>query len=259
MNRSENYINSKKTALIVYAIFFIFLILVVISILFYLLHWNKPFNILNISIIIFVISGVISTYQQLKRIKKKTVEIEIPKEMDKIEVPLCEKWLIFSIVDSILLIVIGLSLLATIADPQTRFFPALMKGVGGALILYFGIKGAYSAIKKLFNKTITIGLTIDEHGIFDNTSKQGFGLIAWSDIKEMKMDYMVGESLLIIPKNPEKYINKTKGFRRKKMKEDIKMYGTTPLTIGSSKLKYNLESLEKFIDDKFNEYKERSA
>ena len=257
MNRSEDNINSKKIAIIVCVVFLVLLTLAVIITLFYLLYWNKPFNVLNISFIALLTSGAVNMCLWLKQIKSKTVEVEIPKETAKIEIPICKKTLLLSIVDYIILIVIGFSLLATLAGQQLIFFPALIKGIGGALILYLGARGIYRTSKELSYKTIA--LTIDEHGIFDNSYRSELGLIPWSDIKEIKTEYIsAGKSLLIFPENPEKYLNEAEGSKRKLMKKNIRMSGT-PLVISSETLKRSFKSLEKFIDDKFNEYKERSA
>ena len=253
----ETYnLNGKRTAVIVCVVFLIFTLAVIIT-LFYLLYWNKPFNVLNISFIALLTSGAVNMCLRLKQLKSKTVEVEIPKETAKIEIPICKKTLLLSIVDYIILVVIGFSLLATLAGQQLIFFPALIKGVGGALILYFGAKGIYRTSKELSHKTIA--LTIDEHGIFDNSYRSELGFISWSDIKEIKTEYIsAGKSLLIFPENPEKYLNEAEGSKRKLMKKNIRMSGT-PLVISSETLKRSFKSLEKFIDDKFSEYKERSA
>ncbi|HEX7414013.1 MAG TPA: STM3941 family protein [Bacteroidia bacterium] len=172
--------------------------------------------------------------------------------MNKVEIPLSKTKLLLGIGGSILFVVLGLYLYTTIADQQTRFNPTFVKGVGIAGILFFGAIGIYG-IKKMFDKTI--GLTIDENGIFDNTNASSVGLIKWTDITEIKTEQVASTKfLLIYTKNPDIYLDKVKGFKRKLMEGNNRMYGT-PLSITSNTLKYNFKDLEKLINDKLNEYR----
>ena len=174
--------------------------------------------------------------------------------MNKIEIPLSKTKLLFGIGGSILFVIIGFFLFTAIAEQQTRYSPTLVKGVGIAGIVFFGATGIYG-IKKSFDKTI--GLTIDEHGIFDNTNASSVGLIMWNDITEIKTEQVASTKfLLIYTENPEKYLDKVKGVKRKLMEGNNRMYGT-PLSITSNTLKYNFSDLEKLINDKFNEHQER--
>jgi len=174
--------------------------------------------------------------------------------MNKIEIPLSKKKLLLGIGGSILFVVLGIYLLTTMADQQTRFNPTMVKGVGIASILFFGATGIYG-IKKMFDKTI--GLTIDENGIFDNTNASSVGLIKWTDITEIKTEQVASTKfLLIYTENPDFYLDKVKGFKRKLMEGNKRMYGT-PLSITSNTLKYNFNDLEKIINDRLNEQRNR--
>jgi hypothetical protein len=174
--------------------------------------------------------------------------------MNKIEIPLSKTKLLLGICGSILFVSLGLYFLTTLADQQTRFNPTMVKSVGIASILFFGATGIYG-IKKMFDKTI--GLTIDENGIFDNTNASSVGLIKWADITEIKTEQVASTKfLLIYTANPDFYLDKVKGFKRKLMEGNNRMYGT-PLSITSNTLKYNFNDLEQIINDRLDEQRER--
>ena len=173
--------------------------------------------------------------------------------MNKIEISLSKTKLLLVIGISVLFMVLGYFLFATIADQQTDRSPTFVKGVGIAGILFFGAIGIY-AVRKSLDKTI--GLIVDENGIFDNTNALSVGLIGWADITKIESAQVSSAKFLIIHvKNPEKYIENTKGVKRILMKENNRAYGT-PLTITSNTLKYKFNNLEKLINDKFKEYQE---
>jgi len=174
--------------------------------------------------------------------------------MNKIEIPLSKTKLLLGIGGSALFVVLGIYFLTTMADRQTRFNPTILKGVGIASILFFGATGIYG-IKKMFDKTI--GLTIDENGIFDNTNASSVGLIKWTDITAIKTEQVASTKfLLIYTANPDFYLGKVKGFKRKLMEGNNRMYGT-PLSITSNTLKYNFNDLEKIINDILDAQRER--
>ena len=171
--------------------------------------------------------------------------------MDKVEIPLSKTKLFLGIGGSILFVIAGVILFAF--ELQTKFDPILVKGVGIVSVLFFGATGIYG-IKKLFDKTI--GLIIDENGIYDNTNASSIGLIKWSDITNIKTEKVSSTKfLLIYTKNPEVYIDRAKGFKKKLMEGNNKLYGT-PLSITSNTLKCNFSDLEKLINSKLNEQRE---
>jgi len=174
--------------------------------------------------------------------------------MNKIEIPLSKTKLLFGIAGSILFVVLGLYLFITMADQQSRFNPAIVKGVGIAAILFFSATGIYG-IKKMFDNAI--GLTIDDNGIFDNTNASSVGLIKWTDIKEVKVEQVASTKILLIYIiNTDIYLDKVIGFKRKLMEANNRMYGT-PLSITSNTLKYKFEDLVKLINGRLNEQRER--
>lgn len=174
--------------------------------------------------------------------------------MNKIEIPLSKTKLLLGFGGSVLFVLLGLYFLTTMADQETRFNPTMVKGVGISSILFFGATGIYG-IKKMFDKTI--GLTIDENGIFDNTNASSVGFIKLTDITAIKTEQVASTKfLLIYTTNPDFYLDKVKGFKRKLMEGNNRMYGT-PLSITSNTLKYNFNDLEKIINDRLDEQRER--
>ena len=170
--------------------------------------------------------------------------------MDKVKIPLSKTKLLLGISGSILFVVLGVFFFMTIADNQTRFSPTFVKGAGIAGILFFSATGIYG-IRKMFDN-IT-GLIIDENGIVDNTNASSVGLIKWSDITGIETAEVASTKFLLIhTRNPEYYLGKVKGFKRKLMEGNNKMYGT-PLSITSNTLKYKFKDLEKLIYDRFQE------
>jgi hypothetical protein len=171
----------------------------------------------------------------------------------KIEIPLSKTKLLFGIGGSILFVILGIYFLTTVADQLTGFNPTMLKSVGVACMLFFGGTGIYG-IMKMFDKTI--GLTIDENGIIDNTNASSIGLIKWTDITAIKTEQVASTKfLLIYTANPDFYLDKVKGFKRKLMEGNNRMYGT-PLSITSNSLKYNFNDLEKIINDRLNKQRE---
>jgi len=164
--------------------------------------------------------------------------------MNKIEIPLGKTKLLLGIGGSLLFIVAGYFLFTTLAYKQTILNPSFVKAAGVAGILFFGATGIYG-IRKLFDKSI--GLIIDENGIFDNTNASSIGLIKWSDITGIEVKQVQSTRfLLVYAINPEDYMNKAKGIKRKLMVANNKFYGT-PLSITSNTLKCSFDELENLI------------
>jgi hypothetical protein len=132
--------------------------------------------------------------------------------------------------------------------------PQAIRIAGIVAVLFFGAVGLYG-FRKLFDKTI--GLTIDENGITDNTNATSVGLIDWNDIVEIRTKQVMSTKfLMIFTKNPDKYIERVNGFKRKLMQGNMKMYGT-PLSITSNTLRYDFSDLERLVIGRLNERQEK--
>lgn len=174
--------------------------------------------------------------------------------MTKIEIPLSKKKLIIGTVFSALFVVIGYYMLTTNDIRSSIIYSVFIKIFGVAAILFFGTTGFYGIIK-MFDKKF--GLTIDDDGIIDNSNMSSIGLIKWEDITKIEIEQVRSTPfLLIFIKNKDKYIEKANILNRKLMKGNMKKYGT-PLSITSNTLNYNFDELERLINEKYNEQKNK--
>ncbi|MFL9844996.1 STM3941 family protein [Flavobacterium rhizosphaerae] len=169
--------------------------------------------------------------------------------MEKIEIPLNKSKLLFGIGGAILFVTTGIYLL-NLAEEQTKFNPIVVTIVGWLAILFFGIVGIYGMIK-LFDKKI--GVAIDEDGILDNSNAGSVGLIKWTDITQIKTEQIKSTAfLLIFVTNPQEYINRNKGLKKKLQQANMKMYDT-PIAITSNTLQCSFKDLERQVREKFAE------
>ncbi|MBF6608541.1 MAG: hypothetical protein ITG00_07355 [Flavobacterium sp.] len=171
--------------------------------------------------------------------------------MQKIEIPLSKLKLLFSIGGATLFVVLGFHLLTTIAD-RSRYDPNFIKALGIITIIFFGAAGIYGVIK-LFDKGM--GLIIDDIGIIDNTNASSVGLIKWSEITEIRVIKVKSTKILLIyTSDPNNFLRKVSGIKRKLMKGNMKMYGT-PLSITSTAIRYDFNDLEKTLNDRLMTYR----
>jgi hypothetical protein len=176
--------------------------------------------------------------------------------MNKIEIPLSKKKILLLLFGVIAFVTLGVLFIITPDTFISTFFrnPQTIRLAGIAAVLFFGAAGIYGLLK-LFDKTI--GLTIDENGITDNTNASSVGLINWADIKEIKTEQVMSTKfLLIYISDPKKYLERVNGFKRRLLKGNMKMYGT-PLSITSNTLKYNFDDLENLIISRLIEEREK--
>ena len=170
--------------------------------------------------------------------------------MNKIEIPLSKTKLLLAIGGSLLFVLVGLYMITSIEEEHTRFNHMLVKGLGIASVAFFAVTGFYS-IKKIFDTSV--GLTINDDGIFDNSSASGIGLIKWTDITDIRTEKVASTKfLLIYTTNPDYYLDKAKGLNKKFMEANFRMYGT-PIAIASTSLKYNFRDLEKLIKERLEQ------
>lgn len=176
--------------------------------------------------------------------------------MNRIEIPIGKTKILILMIGVFVFVILGIFLIITPDTFITILFrnPQLIRLAGVAGVLFFGAAGIFG-LRKLFDKTI--GLIVDENGITDNTNASSVGLINWTDITEIKTEQVMSTKfLLIFISNPDKYLNRVNGFKRKLMMGNMKMYGT-PLSITSNTLKYKFDDLEKLIKSRLIEQQEK--
>jgi hypothetical protein len=176
--------------------------------------------------------------------------------MTKVEIQLSKTKMSLMLLGSIAFVISGILFIIT---PETFISfihpnPNTIRLAGIAAVLFFGATSIYGA-KKLFDKSL--GLTIDDNGINDNSNASSVGLIDWEDIIKIQTKQVKSTRfLLIFISNPNKYYDRVGGLKRKLMKANMRMYGT-PLSIVSNTLKCNFNDLEKLISDGLNEHHAR--
>lgn len=169
--------------------------------------------------------------------------------MDKIEIPSSKTKIILMVLGCIVFVVLGIFL---ILKPESFISPfvrtiLLIQITGIVTVLFFGILGIYG-FSKLFDRKI--GLEIDLDGIYDNSNAASIGLIKWDDIINIKTEQVYSAKfLLVYIRNPKEYISREKGFKKKLMEANYKMYGT-PLSITSNTLQCNFHELEMIIKER---------
>lgn len=100
------------------------------------------------------------------------------------------------------------------------------------------------------------GLIISDKGIFENSSFVGLGLIEWEDILEIEIKKVKDQRFFMIYlKNNDKYIERSKGFKKKVVSINYRMYGS-PVAISSNGLKISFKELNTLLNTSFVKYKE---
>jgi hypothetical protein len=178
--------------------------------------------------------------------------------MEKIEIPISKIKISILLAGTILFVIFGVLFILTPDTFVTILFrnPQTIRLTGIASVLFFGAVGIYG-FKKLFDKSM--GLIIDDNGITDNTNASSVGLIDWSDITEIKIEQVMSTKfLLIYTINPDKYLDRAKGFKLKLLKLNMNKYGT-PLSIISNTLRFNFDDLERLIKNKHKDKKNNAT
>jgi hypothetical protein len=181
-------------------------------------------------------------------------------ENKKTEIKLSRLKLAKLLIFSVIFLLVGVWLI--VKDPETKntlFNNPVTKAVaayGGTLM---GLIGIYLFSGKLLDKKP--GLTIDEHGVFDNTTAFSFGLIPWEDISA------INERIVDVPLaakqrfvaiglvNPDKYISRvTNSIKRRLVLANTKGNGT-PVNISANALKIKHADLLRTLNEAFEKYK----
>jgi hypothetical protein len=172
--------------------------------------------------------------------------------MNKIEIPISRTKISVLLIGAIIFVIIGVPFILTPDKFLSSIFrnPQTIRIAGIVAVIFFGAASVYG-LRKLFDKTA--GLTIDENGIIDNSNASSVGLIEWNDIVEIRTEQVMSTRfLLIFISNPDKYMERVNGFKRKLMKGNMKMYGT-PLSITSNTLRYNFDDLARMVKNRLIE------
>ncbi len=144
------------------------------------------------------------------------------------------------------------SLDAAKIDANLRFNnPLFVHGIGWFGIVFFGWCGVIG-IRKFFDKKP--GLIFSPVGITDNSSGVSAGLIPWSEISGFNVyAFQRQKMLIVLLKNPDKYLEIGSAIKRTLNKTNYKMCGS-PIAITSNSLKINFDELLKISNTYFTKY-----
>ncbi|MBS3913627.1 MAG: hypothetical protein KG003_03960 [Bacteroidetes bacterium] len=172
--------------------------------------------------------------------------------MPRIEIPLNKAKIILLITGSFLFVFLGIYLTFIFDGEHSRLHPVVIKFVGLICILFFGAVGIYGIVKLWDHK---LGLILDESGITDHTNATSIGFIPWEDILDIQKGQIASTKyLMVFIKNPETYLKKAHGIKRRLMQSSMNVYGT-PLSLTSNTLKTNFPKMEKMVMEYFAKYR----
>jgi hypothetical protein len=126
----------------------------------------------------------------------------------------------------------------------------LTKMTGTASLVFFGI-AAYFFIRKLMASGP--GLVIHDIGIEDYSSTVALK-VYWKNIEAIETIQIQSQPIILLKvSNPQAYIDRAKGFKRKMMALNYKWYGT-PLSISANGLQISFDELLQLISGRFETY-----
>lgn len=120
-----------------------------------------------------------------------------------------------------------------VGDARHRFsYPLLVVFFGGIGALLFGA-ACVAALVQIVRPRLV--LTLNAQGLFDHT-RNGFGLIPWSDVLGIGCADMLGNRMLVVRvRAPQAYINQGHRWRRANLNMNLKTLGS-PVVIPATAL-----------------------
>jgi hypothetical protein len=129
--------------------------------------------------------------------------------------------------------------------------PMYARGLGLLAIGLFGLLALF-LFRKLFDKKP--GLVFSDSGIVDNASAVAAGFIPWSEVIGSRIFEMPQQKMLIIMvKEPEKYIERGNAVKRKLNQANHNMCGS-PISISANSLKIDFAELHSLFDQYQQKY-----
>jgi hypothetical protein len=131
-----------------------------------------------------------------------------------------------------------------LASDEKLLTEIICKTVAILGISFFGMGALFGCIKLVDNKP---GLIISESGIQDNSSAVSGHFIRWTEIVAIEsIRVKQSKFILIFVRNPRKFMDDAKPFKRWWMARNMDVY-STPLSISPVALRCSFEELLKLI------------
>lgn len=169
----------------------------------------------------------------------------------EVVIPLSRNKLALLLVGSVAFVGGGI-LLCFLADTQTDFHPAFMKGVGLVGVFFFGLCSIYGCVKMFDPRP---GLIIDEDGIVDRSNAVSAGRLHWDEITGLKVSTIMGQRFLVIElADPRKCLERWGFFKRMMNAVNMKITGS-PVNIASNSLRIDFDELVQVLTAALRRYK----
>ncbi len=179
--------------------------------------------------------------------------MEIKSANDRTKLEISKSKLVLLLLGSALFILAGVYLILesksfASSRGESQLVPIV---VGIVCIAFFGVC-LINILRLMFSRNG--GLVMDQDGITDNSHSTSVGFIDWNDITRIEsVDLISTKVLLLFTDKPEKYINRAKTNRfRRVLKANHRKFGT-PISIVSGTLEVRIDDLESMIRKKLNE------
>lgn len=171
------------------------------------------------------------------------------------EIYLSKKKVALLFIASVLFVCIGIWGIIQPEELVSTIFrdPLVIRISGIVAVCFFGLGVLLTASKFFDSKP---ALIINESGITDNSNSASVGLIEWSDVQGIeRVEILSTKILLVLIKNPNKYIARAKNtLAKKSMEANSKRYGS-PISIVSNSLKISFDDLEQLIKEEWEKQK----
>lgn len=172
-------------------------------------------------------------------------------ETPQIEIELSKIKIFLILIGSLGFVILGIYMGFSEEITSRRYSSSFITVIGLLSISFFSLTLVASLIKLFDFKP---GLIISKEGIYENSSFISLGFINWEDVLEIsKIEINDQKFVILYLKDNAKYIQKSKGFKKRVAKINYKTYGS-PVSISANGLKSSFKDLYPIIERAFLEY-----
>lgn len=125
-------------------------------------------------------------------------------------------------------------------------------GLGIIGLVFFG-GTAFGLLEKF--KDVQPGLTVNEEGLFENTTFISFGFIPWSDIEEIAEVSARGQHSVVVKlRNPQEYVAQPAMPQVKIFRWLHNLFHSSPVQVSSNSLPLAHHEIHQLIQEGFQHY-----